>query len=106
MARKKGCKTVPAERRRAIYDMSCVGVRHVDIARYYKIHKSTVSHVIRKFRTRNVAKKRGRKQKLSERGMRLFHKYVLEYYFEPLYVICSRFSKATGLKFLENTGRR
>ena len=106
MARKKGCKTVPAERRRAIYDMSCVEVRHVDIARYYKIHKSSVSHIIRKFRTGHVATKRGRKQKLSERGMRLFHKYVLEYCFEPLYVIFSRFSEATGLKFHKNTGRR
>ena len=47
----------------------------------------------------------GRQPKLSERGMRLFKKYVLRNRLESLHVIVSRFNVTTALKLIESTGK-
>ena len=86
MVRKKGLKCIPEARARAIHDMSRVGVRICDIAVYYNLPRSTVSSVIRHLSNASTMheKKMGRKAKLSERGMRLLKKYVLQNRFDAL----------------------
>ncbi len=88
--------------------MSCLGVRNKAIAQYYKLKPFIVSNIIRRERcaSKTIVKKKGRKQKLSSRSMRLFHKYVVQFRFEPLYVIVSKFSASTGIHISESTGRR
>ena len=78
------------------------------IAEHYKMKRPTVSNVIRRYKNNTVGnkKKMGRKPKLSERGMRLLKKYVLQNCFEPLYVITARFNAATKLQLSINTTRR
>ena len=48
----------------------------------------------------------GRRSILSERGMRIWHKYVLQYCTEPFNNTVQRFNGATGYKICEKTGRR
>ncbi len=77
IARQRGAKCIAKERCKAIYDLSCLGVRNVDIAKYYKMSRSTVSSVLSRLRKEAKVKKpekMGRKQKLTERGMRLLKK--------------------------------
>ncbi len=109
MARQRGAKCIPKERRKSFYDLSCLGVRSVDIAKYYKMSRSIVSRVLSRLRkeaTVKKSKKVGRKQKLTERGMRLLNKYVIHNCFEPIYVIAARFNKATSLNLCVKTIRR
>ena len=108
MARQKGAKCVPKDKARTIYEMSCVGVRVCQIAAYYNMARPTVSNIIRRLRNASTKPKRkkGPRRKLSERGMRLFQKYVLEYTFDPLYVILGRFKETTGMVLSQQTGRR
>ncbi len=108
MARTKGARTVRPEVCKAIYDMSCVGVKHVDIAEYYSLKKCTVSNILRRIRngSKNTVKKRGRKRKLSACGMRLYQRYILEGCFDPLYVIVGRFNETTSLQISVRTARR
>ena len=47
MARKKGAKTLPPGTRKAIHDMSFIGVRSCNIAKYFKVHQSTIPKIIR-----------------------------------------------------------
>ncbi len=70
--------------------------------------RSTVSNVIRHLRNASTMRKKkmGRKSKLSERGMCLFNKYVLQNRFDALFVILARFKQATGVSLSEQTGRR
>ena len=51
-------------------------------------------------------RKMGPRRKLSERGMRLFQKCVLEYSFNPLYVILARFKETADIALSRQTGRR
>lgn len=108
MGRTKGARTVPRETCKAIYDMSRIGVKHVDIAEYYGIKKSTVSNILRRIRQNHnaITKKRGRKRKLSDRGMRLFQRYMFEGCFDPLFVIVGRFNQTTSLQISVGTARR
>ena len=109
MARPKGSKCVPKERCKAIYDMYCVGVLPKDICAYYGLARKTVSAIIRRLRSSNgksTVRKQGRPKKLSERGMRLFHKYLLANCFDPLHVIVAKFNTYTGLELSERSGRR
>ena len=102
-ARTKGAKVC-----QSIYDMSCVGVKHVDIAKYYSIKTCTVSGILKRKRNSNktVVKKRGKKRKLSARGLRLFQCYVFEGCYEPLFVIVGGFSEATSLQLSVQTAKR
>ncbi len=65
-------------RAKAIHNMACVGVPICGIAGYYNMHRITVSNVIRHLCNGSTMRKKnmGRKEKLSERGMRLFKTYV------------------------------
>ena len=89
--------------------MSCIGVSTNDIAKFYKMPKSTVSTIVRRLsipsRERNVAKP-GRRGKLTERGTRLLKKYVLQNCFEPLYVITRQFNETHKLHLSVSTIRR
>ena len=81
MARTKGANTVSEEICKSTHDISILGVRQKDITVYYKIKPETVSSILRRMHrtpTRTI-KKRGVRGKLSARGLRLFHKYVLQY---------------------------
>ena len=96
MARRSGVKFVPKNRCRTIYDMSSIGVRIIDIARYYNLPRSTVANIIRRYRNsekQETKKKMGRKLKFSERGMRLLLRYVLQNCYESLHVIAARLFK-------------
>ena len=108
MVQRKGATWLSRERCKTIYDMSCLGIKNVDIAKYYKLHQSTISKVIQCYKSPlTVQKKRsGRKRKLSDQGMRMFQKYVLRNRFEPLHVILARFKTHTGFQLSECTGRR
>ena len=90
--------------------MLCLGLRNKGIADYYKLEPSTVQNIIRIDRKRResaaVTKKKGRKQKLSERSLRMFKKYVVQNCFEPTYAIVAHFSADTDIKISESTGRR
>ena len=92
MARTKGAKTVRPEVCQSIYDMTCVGVIDVDIAKYYGIKKCTVSNILKRKRNSNktVVKKRGKKRNLSARGSRLLQTYVFEGCYGPLFFIVRR----------------
>ena len=71
--------------------------------------KSTVSSIISRFKRASKTKsirKRGRPRKLSQRGMRLLRKYLLDYCFDPLFVILGRFSAHTKITLSGRTGRR
>ena len=107
MGRAKGAKAVPKSKCKTIYDMYCVGVRIRDIAEYYRIPRSTVSCIVRRYKQpKKTIVKQGRPKKLSVRGLRLFKKYVLENCFESLHVIVARFNSYTGLNLSERSGRR
>ncbi len=47
MSRKKGAKILLPETPKAIHFMPCIGVRNCDIAKYYKLHQSTICKIIR-----------------------------------------------------------
>ena len=88
--------------------MWCVGVCVVDIAAYYKMKRPTVSNIIRRQKTASNSekRKRGRKRKITECGMRIFHRYVLDNSHEPLYVILAKFNENTGQSLSVSTGKR
>ena len=107
--RTRGAKCVPKQRCKTIYDIYCIDVRVKDIAEYCCMKQPTVSNIFRRLRTINmkpVQKKMGRKPKLSERGMRLLRRYILDNKFEPLYTIAARFNDSIGLNLLARTVRR
>ncbi len=108
MGRTKGARIVPPDTSKAIYHMSCLGVKHVDIANYYSIKKCTVFNVLRRIRdkSKTIDKKRGRKRNLTERGMRLLRRYMHEGCFDPLFVIVGRFNRRTSLQISVRTARR
>ena len=108
MPRKKGAKTVLVAMREAMYAMSLLGVRNCEIALHHHVHRSTVSHIIRQQRItkKTCIKKRGCKRKSSERGLHLFHRYVRDYCFEPLYIVLARFKTTTGMELCTSTGKR
>ena len=49
--------------------------------------------------------KRGRKCKITERGLSLFHRNVLDNCHEPLYVILAKFNKNDSLCLIVSTGK-
>ena len=51
-------------------------------------------------------KKRGRKRKLSAKGMKFFSQYALKDFSEPLYIIISRPNAITGLNLSKIAGRK
>ena len=79
--------------------MSCLGVRKKVITEYYKLKPSTVSNIIRRLRKNSSAiqKKRGLKEKLLPKSLRLFQRYAVRYCFEPLHVVVARFSAETKI---------
>ncbi len=107
MAHKRGSKYIPEPRAEAIHDMSCVGVQICEIAGYYNMPE-VLSNVIR--RLGNVSTKRKKKMGhiawLSEHGICLFLKYVLQYRFAAIFVIFAQFKQATVVSLREKTGRR
>ena len=109
MARKKGAKCVPKHKSKTIYEMWCIGVKQCQIVAHYNMPKSTVPSMISRFKraskTKSI-KKQGRPRKLFQRGMRMLRKYLLDYCFDPLYVILGRFSAQTKITLSERTGRR
>ena len=93
-------KFVPKNRCQTIYDMSSIGVRNSNIARYYNMPRSTDANIL--FRYLNSVKqerkkKMGRKLKLSKRVMQLLQRYVLNNSYESLHAIAARFNDTTGL---------
>ncbi len=71
MGRPKGAKQASDERRNMILDMNDIGVRQCDIARHYKIPRSTVCNIIRRGRFTKTTETRRRKSKLSDRTQRI-----------------------------------
>ena len=108
MVKSKRSKSFPKNICKAIHDMSCSGVRNKVIAEYYKLKPSTVSKKIRRLRNNSSAiqKKRGPKERLSPRGLRLFQRYTVRYCFEPLNLVVARFSAETKISISQRTGRR
>ncbi len=110
MVKTKGSKTFAKDICKAIYDLSCCGLRHEAIVEYYKLKPSTVSNVIRIQRVQRayngIAKKRGRKQKLSHRSLHQFWRCVVQNCCEPFCVIVALFSADTKIQLSESTDRR
>ena len=100
---------MPEERCRTIYEMLCIGVRNKGIALHYSISRTTVNNIVSRMKKNYIRiglKKMGRRRKLSERGMRLLQRYILEHCFEPLHVIKGSFNEATNLDLSVITIRR
>ncbi len=69
--------------------MRTAGMRVKEIADYYKMLRSTISNVVKRYKDekyKKITKKRGPKLKLSPRTLRMFRNYRLSNYFEPLLV--------------------
>ena len=95
MGRKLGAKQVPEERMNSILDMHAVGVKQVDIVRYYDMPKSTVSTIIKECRTTiygGSSEKRAWKPKLSSRSIRKLLSYARKNRFKPLHVIATEYN--------------
>jgi len=105
MARKKGAERVPKELSKTFYDMYRIGVRVGAIAKHYKMPQPSVSSIVHRLRKQQLQKKIGRPRKLSERGIRLLQKYVLQHCLESLYVITARFNEYTKLHLSINAIR-
>ena len=71
MGRPKGAKQVSDECRNMIVDMNDIGVRQCDIAREYKMPRSTVCNMIRRECVTKTTEAKRRKSKLSERKQRI-----------------------------------
>ena len=68
MGRKEGAKRIPEEKRKRICDMNVIGVRVRDIAKFYKMPRSTFSCIIRRYKMQTkTIKKQGHPKQLSER---------------------------------------
>ena len=93
MPRTKDARKVRAEVCQSIYDMSSVGFKDVDIAKYYNIRKCIISNILKCMRKRSktAVKKTRKKLKLSARDIRLFQRYVFEGCYKALLVTVVRF---------------
>ncbi len=78
MARKKGAKQVSECRKKSILHMIGSGMSHSAVARYFVMPRSTVSNIVKRSKQSLglQPEKRGRKLKLSERGLRKLMNYV------------------------------
>ena len=105
MGRQVGSKQLSHEVRTSILDMYDVGVKQCDIAEYYKLHRSTVSKIIRRRRIQK-SESRGRKKILSPRDTRKLMKVVDEQRFKPIHTITATYNQFTPVKFSACTIRR
>ncbi len=87
MGRPKGAKQVSDERRNMILDMNDISVRQYDIARHYKMPRSTLCNIIRRGHVTKTTETRGRKSKLPERTQRIILCAAENNKFKPSYVI-------------------
>lgn len=109
IARPKGANCVAKGLYKATYDMYCIIVLLKDICAYYGLARKTLSAItlrLRNYDANKIVRKQVCPKKLSARGMRLFRKYVIEYCYEPLYVLVTQFSMYTGFYPGEGSGRR
>ena len=95
MGRKVGSANIPNARKNAIHDMSRIGIRVKDIAKFYNMSRPTVSNIIRRITAsncRSIPKKQGRPLILDDRGTRLLRKCVMQNCFQSLHTILARFN--------------
>ncbi len=106
MGRPIGAKQVSDERRKMILDMNDIGVRQCDIARHYKMPRSTVCNIIRRGRVTKMTETRGRKSKLSERTQRIILRAAENNRFKPSYVHAREYNKFASIPVFTRTVRR
>ena len=95
MGRKAGSVNIPNASKKAIHDMSRIGIRVRGIAQFYNMSRPTVSNIIRRLTAlncRSVPKKQGRPLTLDDRGTRLLRKCVMQNCFQSLHTILARFN--------------
>ncbi len=109
MARKKGALQVSPERKKCVYDMRMVGMRVAYIADYYKMSRSTICNIVKRYKDdkyKKISKKLGRKFKSSPRSLHMSRNYVILNCFEPLFVIGTKFECDTGITMSVSTGKK
>ena len=105
MDRQVGSKQLSHEVRTSILDMYDDGVKQCDVAEYYKLHRSTVSKIIKRGRIQK-SERRGRKKILSPRDTRKYMKVVGEQRFKPIPTITASYNQFAPVKVSARTIRR
>ncbi len=70
MGRQVGAKQATKEKRDMILDMVDIGIRQVDIAKYYGMPKFAISNIVKAGRLVKGGETRGRNKKFSSRDIR------------------------------------
>lgn len=70
----RGSKVTHPEGSQSIYEISCLPVKRIDMAKYYSIKDCTVSNILKCIynRSKTIVKKRRKKRKLLASDMSLF----------------------------------
>ena len=108
MARRIGSKQVSEERKMCIWHEMCWNKSNGH-CNFYGMPQPTISNIIKRFKLQNSKgqkRKHVLKFKLSARPLRMFQKYVTSYRFDPLFVIVTKFSSATGTSMHTSSDRR
>ncbi len=93
MGRQVGAKQVTKGKRDMILGMVDIGVRQVDIAKYYGMPKSTISNIVKAGCIVRGEETRGRNKRLSSRDIRRLLKVAYEQRFKPVHKITSAYNK-------------
>ncbi len=98
--RKKGAMQIHSERCRTIVELSVSDMKQADIARRLKLHRATVSAIIKRYNRKKTIKwveTRGRKYCLIKRSLRLLKSYVCKSCFQTLHLITAKFVENIGI---------
>ena len=95
MARKTGPRDIYPERCNAVYDAVCMSVSVKDVAKYFRMPRSTASNILRRISSRRseiMPKARGRPNKLNFVALSRLEKTLVENRFLPLGKIVAIFN--------------
>ena len=108
MASRRGRENVGKETKFAIVHMSKKGIKQVAIAKHFSISKTTVSMILKNYKTVNIVpkKKREPKFKLNETAIRILKRIVLNNNRKPLYTSVSEFKQDYGYNICIKTVRK
>lgn len=98
-----------AQRKRSILDLHAIGLRQIDIVRYYGMHQSTVSNIIRRAKNGGNNEKeeaRGRHKKLARREMRSLISCARGNRFKSLQTVTNEFNAFGSVEVSTRTVRR
>ena len=109
MAHRKRTKQVSEKRKQCIIAAVRAGLSQILMARFYSMLRSTVANLMPRYRingTTKLSERRGRKPKLSTRGLRLLLNHAIAHRFYRLNVIATKYQQHTRIPLSINTVRR